>query len=192
MNYRIFFPAMLAAFLCGVSACATEFAGRENYLRRIVQIDDEMYYPDPLRLGEHDLLMATTLAEAIAALQQAVPLDAGQIDMADASQSCDFSSPMRWASDFNECRRLICFGLPERSRDADCGYLIRVQDWAEKKWLGGLCRLQADRRESTLLRWFESRGLTDCYQASEVVMAGFYRSSVGLSVSEAELVEAMK
>lgn len=165
------------------------------FLQRIVAVDGEATYSDPLVLNTSERAARTpeNLIDAAYTLTAIVPTKFDASSKIQAAELCGFSSSGKWSRDFVKCGDLVCTSLPATSQDAGCGYLIRVNEWVEENWLGGLCRIVAtNREESSLFRWFSGRNLTQCHQMSELVVAAFYRHVAGLPLNESSLIDAAR
>lgn len=181
-----------AAFVCAailVTGCHAnnEMASTSGILlKRVVAMDGETMYPDPLSLDAGSGGKAPmNLKDAAAVLSEMIPLTFTDSGKEQAARACEFASSEQWSSDFRKCGEVVCSMLPSRSQDLGCGYLVRTIDWVEENWLGGLCRIaESKRNESPLFRWFVEHNVTECFQMSEVIAAGSYRTAAGLPVDE--------
>lgn len=188
---KLLFALMYAAILSGSCHARNESdVQTQVYLERIVGVDGETTYPDPLLL-DIDKQVPRNLTEAIERLMEMMPLNVTDSIKSEAAKSCEFASSERWTDDFHECSEVVCRALPKRSQELECGYLTRVNEWVEKQWLGGLC-VETARKESRLFSWFASREVTECFQMSEVITAATYRKATGLPVNQLALIEAVR
>ncbi|MFO1496303.1 MAG: hypothetical protein U1F26_16775 [Lysobacterales bacterium] len=191
----------LIPMICGAILATSCRAGikeverEEIFLERIVAMNGESTYPDPLilKVGGSRGEQPRSMSDAVGRLVEMMPLDFTASSKAEAAKACEFASSEQWASSFQQCSDVACGALPSRSRDLECGYLVRTNDWVEEQWLGGLCRIAATTRgDSPLFRWFSERKVTECFQMSEVITAATYRKAAGLPVDEAALIGAVK
>jgi hypothetical protein len=160
------------------------------FLQRIVAVDGESSYPDPLVFTS--LKIPESLLDAGQRLMEAVPTEFTASSKTQAARVCAFVSPSDWKHDFEKCAELVCTSLPVGSQDRGCGYLVKVNEWVEEHWLGGLCRTSiTNRKESALVRWLSAKNITQCYQMSELITVAFFRYATGLPVNESGLIEAL-
>lgn len=149
-------------------SCATtpevETSAREPvYLPRIVAIDGQTLYPDPLSRAPN---APDSLGQAVDELARALPL----VPLVQApSSSCRFTSLDEVDLGLGLCIESACNRLPATSREKGCGYLVRLAEWTEQNWLGGLCRTTKDLPGNKLVRWFEARGIHDCHLMSVAI-----------------------
>jgi hypothetical protein len=191
------FISLLCGSILSISCHARDESARpaQIFLQRIVAVDGEATYPDPLipNSKESGGRIPGSLGDAANRLAGMMPTRFTASSKAQAAEVCRFGSSEQWEHDFVKCGEVVCAALPSRSKDLGCGYLVRVNEWVEEHWLGGLCRIIAtDRNKSPLFRWFSEQKLTQCYQMSEVITAAFYRSAAGLPVSESILIESVR
>lgn len=180
--------------LACVGGCAT-VPGVEVaaiYLQRtaITGGDQSAAYPDPLLIPESYLrLPPHDLDAAVEVLKASIKTISVSVD---SRSSCRVTaSSMLWEV-FDECVPRFCSSLPERSRDRGCGYMLKVDDWVQTTWLGGLCRIDAFGRPSELVAWFRSKGVYDCSSMSEIITLAYIQSVLGIRWEEDELIAAAR
>jgi hypothetical protein len=189
------FPVLCGSVLAASCLAKDEGARQvQVFLERIVVVDGEKTYPDPLVLNRADRTeIPESLIGAASRLAAIVPLEFTASSKAKATELCGFATSEEWAHDFQKCSEAMCTTLPIESQELTCGYLIRVNEWVEETWLGGLCRItHTNRNKSPLVSWFLERKLTECFQMSEAIAAAFYRHAAGLPVSESSLIERVR
>lgn len=156
------------------------------YLPRIVALDDERLYPDGLRLDKRP---PASLASAVDALVEALPrVEAGVADPA----VCSFKDLDGMDRGFAACNEVACQSLPASSRERGCGYLVRLTQWVERNWLGGLCQFEVSSRTGDLVEWFQRRGVQDCHLMSAAVSISLAQALVGNRQEPESVLHALK
>ena len=180
------FAGVLLLALC--VACVSTGNGKEGvvYLPRVVALDVDVHYPDPLHYGGAP---PEDLQEAVTFLLQSMKLTPRALRGSDA---CDFSDIDDLDLRLGHCLEVACERLPRTTREKGCGYLVRVADWYESEWLGGLCRMQSEPRSGPLPRWFRGRGIDECHSMSTAITVSLAQSLVGGNKDEAALLAILK
>ncbi|WP_162782225.1 hypothetical protein [Arenimonas caeni] len=110
----------------------------------------------------------------------------------ESKSSCRIKAGSKLWEVFDECVPRFCASLPERSRDSGCGYVLKLDDWIQTEWLGGLCRIEPFSRPSELVAWFRSKGVDDCSSMSEIVTVAYMQSVLGIPWQQGELIASAR
>lgn len=161
-------------------------ASSKVYLDLIVKEGGQSKFPDPLRTRLPQERPAT-LTQAAAALIDIVPIRRGSRVL--AKSTCPVGSNVPLSNTFQLCKYEMCKYLPEGSRAQDCGYFVRLEQWIQKEWLGGLCQSEGFAENLPLTKWFHDREVSDCLAMSELVMIAYMQEITGTSWSESQLLE---
>lgn len=183
-------PRILTLLFFGlITGCMTNEAISQSnqvvYLDLIAIEGGQSKYPDPLRLGLIDSKPAT-LNEAVEALVRIVPA-VGTVEIKDQAK-CSIKVNAPLSDIYQDCKYVVCELLPERSRAQSCGYFVRLEQWIQREWLGGLCFSDGANENFSLTRWFHRRNINDCAAMSELVMVAYMQKLVGLRWEQSKLL----
>lgn len=167
------------------SAAGDAQSAREVHLDLIVGEGGRTTFADPLTLGA-EVTAPGDLREAVAALRSIVPL---RRSGPSARSGCMLKRTAPLAETYMDCKYAVCELLPERSRIQDCGYLIRVEQWVQREWLGGLCWTDGVDESRHLVKWFQGKGVDDCTAMSELVMVAWMQDVAGIEWNESVLID---
>ena len=177
--------AMILALQAGCAGTEVE-KDATAYLPRIVAMDEDRVYLDGLSLEKRP---PTSLASAVDALFEALPrVNALVVDPA----VCSFKDLDEVDQGLGACAEAACQFLAASSRETGCGYLIRLQQWVEITWLGGLCTTEASRRTGPLTEWFQRRGVNECHLMSAAVSISLNQALVGSRQEPESVLMALK
>lgn len=173
--------------LVGCASINSETRSEDGvYLDLIVIEDGATTYPDPIHPDVIGKNSPINLNGAIDALGKIVTTEKGGAVPLQNSCALKLDSPL--SHTYESCKYEVCSLLPARSRIQDCGYFIRLEQWIQREWLGGLCVNDGINEKAQLARWFIKNGVSDCTAMSELIIVGYMQDLAGLPRDESQLL----
>ncbi len=156
------------------------------YLDLIVIEGGATTYPDPIHPEIIGRRIPIDFHGAIDALGKIVTTGKGASESFQSSCALKLDLPL--SHTYETCKYKVCSLLPPRSRIQDCGYFVRLEQWVQREWLGGLCVTEGINESSQLARWFIEHGISDCTAMSELIIVGYMQDLAGLPRNEPQLL----